>query len=162
MPPTAALILHLYGASYANLSFSLPLRGRRLLALPARKGRAVMESRNRSPFPSIEVLLVEDSPVQTEYLRSLLARNGFAVTTAGNGREGLELLLQRPAHPWVVLSDILMPELDGYELCRSIRSEESLAATPVILLTSLQSPTDVIRGLECGADNFLVKPAVSG
>ncbi|HEX2245409.1 MAG TPA: ATP-binding protein [Gammaproteobacteria bacterium] len=63
-----------------------------------------------------------------------------------------------PRKPLMVISDIVMPEMDGYELCRSIKADEQLADIPVILLTSLSDPKDVFKGLECGADNFIVKP----
>jgi two-component system, sensor histidine kinase and response regulator len=63
-----------------------------------------------------------------------------------------------PRKPLIVISDIVMPEMDGYELCRSIKADEQLADIPVILLTSLSDPKDVFKGLECGADNFIVKP----
>lgn len=60
--------------------------------------------------------------------------------------------------PDLVLSDILMPEMDGFELCRQIKTDAALRVIPVVLLTSLSDPKDVIKGLECGADNFITKP----
>ncbi len=104
----------------------------------------------------IEILLAEDSPTQAEKLRNLLEEHGFAVATAGNGKEALASLQRR--RPALVVSDILMPKLDGYGLCKAIKSDEKLKDIPVVLVTTLSDPQDVIRGLECGADNFICKP----
>ncbi|HEY2920285.1 MAG TPA: ATP-binding protein, partial [Candidatus Binatia bacterium] len=82
--------------------------------------------------------------------------NGHRVTVARNGKEALAAARQRM--PSLVISDIVMPDMDGYTLCREIKSEPALKNVPVILLTSLASPVDIIRGLECGADNFIPKP----
>src|SRR5207237_552436 len=60
--------------------------------------------------------------------------------------------------PLLVISDINMPRMSGYDLCRAIKNEPQLAGVPVILLTSLSDPADVVRGLECGAENFITKP----
>lgn len=102
------------------------------------------------------VLIAEDSPTQAEHLRSLLESNGFAVITAGNGREALDLARQRS--PSVIISDVMMPEMDGYDLCRAIKGDAELKNIPAILVTELSSPQDVFKGLDAGADNFLVKP----
>jgi len=106
--------------------------------------------------PSGNILIVEDSATQAELLEELLLTHGYAVTVARNGREGLskagELL------PDLVVSDIMMPEMTGFELCKAIKNDPRLRTIPVILLTSLNDPSDVIKGLECKADNFLTKP----
>ena len=104
----------------------------------------------------IDILIVEDSPTQALLLEGMLATQGFHVISAGNGREALQSLATH--HPALVISDIQMPEIDGYELCRLIKADEALRDLPVMLLTSLSSPQDIIHGLECGADNFVVKP----
>jgi len=102
------------------------------------------------------ILIVEDSPVQAELLRRALEGAGYKVIVAGDGAEGLALA--KANHPIAVVSDINMPVMDGYAMCRAIRSEESLNATPVILLTMLSEPEDVIHGLNAGADAYLTKP----
>jgi signal transduction histidine kinase/CheY-like chemotaxis protein len=102
------------------------------------------------------VLIAEDSPTQAEHLRSLLESNGFAVAAARNGREALELARQH--RPSVMISDVMMPEMDGYELCREMKGDPALKDIPAILVTELSSPQDVFKGLDAGADNFLVKP----
>lgn len=102
------------------------------------------------------VLIVEDSPVQAEALRADLEDAGYDVTVAREGNEALSLLAAGGLG--LVLSDIIMPGMDGYELCRAIKADPKLATTPVVLLTSLSDPLDIIRGLEVGADHFLRKP----
>ncbi|MBI4535504.1 MAG: response regulator [Ignavibacteriae bacterium] len=105
---------------------------------------------------SEKILVAEDSPTQAEQLKHLLVTKGYAVVIAQNGKEALEVT--RKEHPTLIISDIVMPEMDGYEFCRSIKSEANLKEIPVILLTSLSDPADIIRGLLCAADNFIVKP----
>jgi two-component system, sensor histidine kinase and response regulator len=104
----------------------------------------------------VDILIAEDSPTQAEHLRYLLTESGHRVTVARNGKEALSAARQQT--PTLIISDIVMPEMDGYALCREIKSEPRLKNVPVILLTSLASPVDIIRGLECGADNFIPKP----
>jgi len=64
----------------------------------------------------------------------------------------------RQHKPTVIISDIVIPKIDGYELCKQVKIDEKLKDIPVILLAALSNPVDVIRGLECGADNFINKP----
>ncbi|MDD2734138.1 MAG: response regulator [Desulfuromonadaceae bacterium] len=106
--------------------------------------------------PSYLILIVEDSPTQREMLRHMLEHNNFRVVAAANGKEALALLVGE--RPLAVISDIVMPEMDGYELCRRIKGDPKRQNIPVILLTSLSDPEDVITGLECGADYFIMKP----
>ena len=104
----------------------------------------------------LEILIVEDSRTQAEQLKYILEDHDFNVVATRNGREALEAL--RKHKPTLVITDITMPEIDGYELCRRIRADEKLTDLPVILLTALSDPEDVFKGLECGADNFITKP----
>lgn len=103
-----------------------------------------------------DILIVEDSRTQSEQLKFMLERHGYATRHAQHGVEALVLL--RESKPLLVVSDITMPEMDGYELCRRIRADPTMADLPVILLTSLSDPDDVVVGLEAGADNFVIKP----
>ncbi len=104
----------------------------------------------------VEILIAEDSPTQAEQLNYYLAARQYAVTVARNGKEALAAVLaHRPA---MVISDVVMPEMDGYTLCQEIKSRPALSDLPVILLTSLSKPEDVLKGLACGADNFIRKP----
>ena len=102
------------------------------------------------------ILIAEDSLTQALRLQNTLERNGFRVTAARNGREALAALAVH--RPTLVITDINMPEMDGYELCQRIKDDPQFKEVPVILLTSLSDPKDILRGLECGADNFIVKP----
>ena len=102
------------------------------------------------------ILIVEDSPTQAEKLRYILEKHGYQVESAANGREALVALGR--IRPLTVVSDIVMPEMDGYTLCRQIKESSALREIPVILLTALSEPEDVIMGLECGADYFIMKP----
>ena len=103
-----------------------------------------------------DILIVEDSPTQAQRLRHILEEQGYSVTHAANGRQALEAAQQ--SRPALVISDVVMPEMDGYELCRRLKADASLGKVPVILVTTLSDPGDVIRGLECLADNFILKP----
>jgi serine phosphatase RsbU (regulator of sigma subunit)/ActR/RegA family two-component response regulator len=105
----------------------------------------------------IEIIIAEDSPTQLMRLRHVLEKHGYVViTAASNGREALDALSTRI--PSLVITDIVMPEMDGYELCRRIKKDPKFKDIPVILLTALSDPVDILHGLECGADNFIVKP----
>jgi two-component system sensor histidine kinase/response regulator len=104
----------------------------------------------------LEILVVEDSPTQAERLRRLLQSLHYGVRVAANGK--LALAEMHTHKPHLVLSDIVMPEMNGYDLCRAIKADPALRDTPVILVTSLTDPKDIIRGIECGADNFIRKP----
>ena len=104
---------------------------------------------------TLRVLAVEDSPTQAELLRAALESGGYQVSEARSGEEALRMLAAEPVD--MVVSDIVMPgTVNGYELCRQVKQERP--GVPVILLTSLSDPMDIIRGLEAGADNFLTKP----
>jgi len=102
------------------------------------------------------ILIVEDSVTQAMMLWHLLERHDYRVKVAANGREAIDAL--EAEAPTLVITDINMPGMDGYELCRRIKDHPKWNQIPVILLTSLSDPKDILRGLECGADNFTVKP----
>ncbi len=102
------------------------------------------------------ILVVEDSKTQAEILRHLLNKAGYEVQVAYNGREALEEV--KIKHPTIVLTDVIMPEMNGYELCRNLKRDPDTKNIPVILVTQLFDPMDVLSGLECGADNFIIKP----
>jgi two-component system sensor histidine kinase/response regulator len=101
------------------------------------------------------ILVVDDSPTQLEAARSLLEQRGYTVATARSGEEGLEAV--RSAKFDLVLSDVVMPGMSGFDLCAHIKRD--LDNPPaVMLLTTLADPRDIVRGVECGADNYLTKP----
>lgn len=105
---------------------------------------------------SLEILIAEDSATQAQRLQFILEQQGYRVTAAANGRLAHEAAQRRK--PALIISDVVMPEMTGYELCQRIKSDPQLADVPVVLVTTLSDPHDVIRGLECRADNFIVKP----
>jgi PAS domain S-box-containing protein/diguanylate cyclase (GGDEF)-like protein len=104
----------------------------------------------------IEILVVEDSATQARQLAQLLAKAGYRVRIAADGQAGLGEARKQP--PTLIVTDIAMPRMDGFEMCKAIKKDEGLRDIPVILLTSLSSLYDVIKGLDCGADNFIRKP----
>ena len=112
--------------------------------------------RLKEPQKDRPILVVEDSPTQAEQLRHLLDESGYSVAVASNGREALIKVAEK--RPLLIISDIVMPVMDGYEMCSNIKRDPELMEIPVMLLTSLSEAEDVIKGLQCGADNFIGKP----
>lgn len=102
------------------------------------------------------VLIVEDSPIQAELLRRFIVSKGFNCAIATDGEAGL--LSIQTSRPDIIISDIQMPVLDGYQMCERIKKDPQTQSIPVILLTALTDPTDVIRGLNAGAEAYLTKP----
>jgi adenylate cyclase len=105
---------------------------------------------------SAPILVVDDEPKNVKLLADLLRVKGYAVQTAACGAEALASIRQRP--PALVLLDVMMPDINGYEVCRRIRSDATLGLLPVVLVTALDPDEERIRGLEAGADEFLTKP----
>ena len=101
------------------------------------------------------VLVVDDNEMFRQYLKEVLSRRGFTVYEAGSGDEALRLALQ--SRPWLILTDVTMPGLDGIELCRSIRRHSLIRHTPLIFLSGWDDYKDRYRGLEAGADEYLSK-----
>jgi signal transduction histidine kinase len=104
----------------------------------------------------VDILIAEDSLMQAIQLKYLLEKHHYKAIVAENGQQALDLLEQY--EPKVIISDICMPVMDGYDLCRKVKADKRNENIPVILLTSLADPEDVIEGLDCGADNFITKP----
>jgi len=104
-----------------------------------------------------KVLIAEDSPTQALKLQMILEEKSYEVMHGKNGQEALSLLSEDNP-PDLIISDIVMPEMDGYEFCSKIKQNEKTKSIPVILLTQLSNPEDVIKGLQAGADNFISKP----
>jgi DNA-binding response OmpR family regulator len=102
------------------------------------------------------ILIVEDSKTQATILQHLLESAGYRVIVSFNGQEALKIM--KDDLPTLILTDIVMPEMNGYEFCRAIKNNPVTSSIPVILVTQLYDPQDVIEGLECGADNFIIKP----
>ena len=102
------------------------------------------------------ILVCEDSPTQAEHTRLVLEEADYLVEVARNGREALEKL--DSVKPDLIISDVVMPDMDGFALCKAVKADQSRRRIPFVLLTSQRTPMDVIRGLELGADNFITKP----
>ena len=102
------------------------------------------------------ILVVDDQRSNVELMAGVLKARGYEVLTAADGEAALEQV--REASPDIVVSDILMPGLDGYELCRRLRASPATALLPVVLVTSLDPQGERIRGIEAGADDFITKP----
>ncbi|MBS2038913.1 response regulator [bacterium] len=102
------------------------------------------------------VLVVEDSPTQAARLKHILQQSGFDVLVAPRASDALKIA--RSEKPQLIVSDVSMPEMDGYELCRRVRADAQLQNLAILLLTGLSDPEDIIRGLDAGADSYLTKP----
>jgi two-component system phosphate regulon response regulator PhoB len=108
--------------------------------------------RSRQPL----VLLVEDEPAQREVLAYNLTGEGYAVTTADNGEDALLLVAEEM--PDIILLDWMLPRLSGIEVCRRLKQQATTKAIPIIMLSARGEESERIRGLETGADDYVVKP----
>ena len=105
---------------------------------------------------TFKILVADDEPQNLQLVRDILQSSQCQVLTASNGKEALEMAL---AHePDLVLLDVMMPEMDGFEVCSGIKGNEKTKLVPVVLITALQEFAAKIRGIEVGADDFLNKP----
>jgi diguanylate cyclase (GGDEF)-like protein/PAS domain S-box-containing protein len=119
-----------------------------------------MEVESTSAGKRGDLLIVEDSALQAQLLKRVLLRQGFGILIARDGAEGLSMV--RDKRPVLVISDIMMPRMNGFELCRAIKEDANLRDIPVILLTSLSESDDVFHGLMARADAFVTKPYHEG
>ncbi len=102
------------------------------------------------------MLIVDDDEISRFTLATVFARENVSVAFAASGPEAFEYLAQNPVD--VVLLDVMMPGMDGFEVCKRLKDDPALAPIPVLLVTSLDSPKDVLRGLKAGAEEFISKP----
>ncbi|MFA5354724.1 MAG: HD domain-containing phosphohydrolase [Thermodesulfovibrionales bacterium] len=119
-----------------------------------------MTEKNIFPDQRPQVLCIDDEEMNLRLLEAFLVPRGYDVILAGGGKAGLEILRSRAVD--IVLLDVMMPELSGFEVCREIKEDESLRNIPVIMVTGLSSSADRIRGIESGAEDFISKPFVKG
>jgi class 3 adenylate cyclase/CheY-like chemotaxis protein len=103
-----------------------------------------------------KILVVDDTPMNVRVLEDLLTAKGYQVETASSGPEALEKVEQW--RPDMVLLDVVMPGMSGYEVCRQIRKDAAMRILPVVMVTALDPGEERIKGLEAGADDFLTKP----
>ncbi|MGR3652127.1 MAG: phosphate regulon transcriptional regulator PhoB [Roseovarius sp.] len=102
------------------------------------------------------VLLVEDEPAQREVLGYNLEADGFRVVTAGNGEEALMMVAEAP--PDIIVLDWMMPNVSGIEVCRQLKTRSETRGIPIIMLSARSEEVDRVRGLETGADDYVIKP----
>ena len=102
---------------------------------------------------TFKVLAIDDDIAMTELLIILLQSHNFEIKTANNGPDGIELI--REIKPDIILLDLMMPSMDGWEICKNIRSFSTI---PIIIISALNNPDIVASALDAGADDFLIKP----
>ena len=102
------------------------------------------------------ILIVENIAAQAQMLSHILEVEGYQVSVVDNGQSALEITTR--LRPSLLISGVAIPEMSGYELCRQIKAGPGLSQVPVILVTSLADPSEVLLGLQCGADSFVIKP----
>src|SRR4051812_26206278 len=105
---------------------------------------------------SSRILVVEDDPDIAHLVARYLDRSGFTTEVAATGRDALTAIAARP--PDLLVLDLMLPQVDGLEVCRAVRSSKVTAAMPIIMLTARADESDRIFGLEVGADDYLAKP----
>ncbi|OGC05222.1 two-component system response regulator [candidate division WOR-1 bacterium RIFOXYA12_FULL_43_27] len=103
-----------------------------------------------------KILLVDDEPELVEMVKMRLAANGFEVITAGDGVEGLEKA--RSEKPDLIILDLMLPKMNGYEVCRLLKFEEKTGKIPIILFSARAQESDKATGKDVGADAYIVKP----
>lgn len=108
------------------------------------------------PVPAGKILVVDDESANVELLKVLLKREGYVVVTASDGQQALDMVERE--HPDLVLMDVMMPKLSGFEVCDQIKQNKATRLTPVVLITALAESEDRIQGINAGADDFLTKP----
>ncbi len=104
------------------------------------------------------ILVVEDDPGLLEGIRTILELDGYAVTTAENGVQALDVLQSTPVLPELIVSDIMMPRMDGIQLLQEVRKQPAWVTVPFIFLTARSSKADIQRGKKLGVDDYLIKP----
>jgi CheY-like chemotaxis protein len=107
-------------------------------------------------MPEVRILIIDDDPWILRMVSTLLEKRGYGIVTAGDGEEGLMRADQ--IKPDLIITDVMMPKLDGWALVRALRSRQEFAFVPVIFLTALSGEDDRIRGFRLGADDYLPKP----
>lgn len=105
-----------------------------------------------------KVLAVDDVPLNLMLVERMLARFDFDITKAGNGRIALEEIAKEK--PDLILLDLLMPEIDGFEVLKRVKENPETAGIKVIILSALNSNEDIVRGYQLGADDFITKPII--
>lgn len=106
----------------------------------------------------VNILVVDDIPLNVLLIQKMLGRFKFNVLTSNNGQAALDLIASQPVD--LVLLDLMMPGIDGYEVLRQLRANESTKPLPVVILSALNSSDDVTKGFQLGANDFITKPII--
>jgi putative two-component system response regulator len=109
-----------------------------------------------APRASGNIVVADDVPANVDLLTNILTREGYSIQSAADGMTALELIVKQM--PDLVITDVMMPGMDGFELCRRVKGNPATRLTPIILVTSLSERVDRINGINAGADDFLTKP----
>ena len=134
----------------ARFDVTIPLTSEFVSDTESQKGPLTVPS-----FDRVTVLVVEDNVEIRKFIVSILEKN-YEILTASNGSEALQIA--RTESPYLILSDVMMPVMDGFELCKTVKSDIQLSHIPVVLLTARTSEADVVQGLENRADDYISKP----
>jgi adenylate cyclase len=134
------------------------LRGERILT--TKDTKASKEEKTALVKTPAKILVVDDTPRNVKLLADILTVKGYNVVTAASGREALAQV--EAEQPDLVLLDVVMPEMSGYEVCRKIRENPSTEVLPVVMVTALDPTEERVKGLDAGADDFLTKPINQG
>lgn len=105
---------------------------------------------------SKKILIVDDDPVQTKLLATKLPENGYTVLSATKAADGLQMAMDK--YPDLIILDVMMPIINGYNLCQLLKNDPKHKDIPIILLTSRDKEKDIEIGRDVGADDYLVKP----
>jgi len=130
-----------------------------LLITPAPEQKSVPEAPPSVQRPYSRILVVDDDPMNVKLVTALLKKDGYEIFTAGNGVEALDEVRQQ--QPDLILMDVMMPIMDGYQATRELKDDPLTAGIPIIMITALNGTEDKVHGLRCGADEFLTKPVNS-
>jgi DNA-binding response OmpR family regulator len=109
-----------------------------------------------SPLPAARILIAEDDPQGLELLEAFLSGTGYEVKTASDGEDALRKL--KAWVPDLVLLDVMMPKISGFEVCKQLRGDPATQDIAVLMITALDQPSDVERAVEAGTEDFLTKP----
>lgn len=108
------------------------------------------------PTRQPSLLIVEDEQDLLEVLRFSLTREGFSVRTAENGEDAIRMVRQK--RPDLIVLDLMLPTIDGLSVCRALRTNDQTRAVPIVMLTAKGEESDIVKGLEAGADDYVTKP----